>query len=238
MVTVLSGLLYYPDSIQAYFGSSIAFYFSFLDFYTWALVPPALLGVTLMLLPILRRLAGGINTKDGLEEGEPPISGLAVQAVFNMLWSTMVMELWKRRTASLTYQWGTMQLTEHYAEPRPGYCGPPGCNPVTGRPEPCFPAWQRQLRVALVSVPVVGLFLVLVALGMASFYYCEALAKNFYTSYDSWLMTPVLYLPSVAHIVYGNMLGTLYSNVAQALSEWGKEIVEWAVVEGGGRLGG
>ncbi|XP_048828277.1 anoctamin-10 isoform X2 [Brienomyrus brachyistius] len=208
------------DFIQAYFGSSVAFYFSFLDFYTWALVPPALLGVTLMLLPILRRMAGGINTREGLDEGEPSISGLAVQAVFNMLWSTMVMELWKRRTASLTYRWGTMQLTERYAEPRPGYRGPPGCNPVTGRPEPCFPDWQRQLRVALVSVPMVGLFLVLVALGMASFYYCEALAQNFYKSYDSWLMTPVLYLPSVAHIVYGNMLGTLYNNVALALSEW------------------
>ncbi|KAG7229825.1 hypothetical protein INR49_012474 [Caranx melampygus] len=33
------------DSVNGYFGSTVAFYFSFLDFYTWSLLPPAILGL-------------------------------------------------------------------------------------------------------------------------------------------------------------------------------------------------
>ena len=36
-----------PDMIHEYFGGTVAFYFSFLDFYTWSLLPPAILGLVL-----------------------------------------------------------------------------------------------------------------------------------------------------------------------------------------------
>lgn len=52
-----------------------------------------------------------------------------------------------------------MHLAERFAEPRPGFHGELGVNPVTGRIEPLFPDWLRQLRVALVSLPVVVLFM-------------------------------------------------------------------------------
>lgn len=93
------------------------------------------------------------------DETESVFSGHMVQAVFNMIWSTVVMELWKRRSSTLACRWGTLNLTERFAEPRPGFHGELGLNPVTGRKEPLFPGWQRDLRMALVSVPVVGLFL-------------------------------------------------------------------------------
>lgn len=86
-------------------------------------------------------------------------SGHVVLAVFSMIWSTVVMELWKRRSSCLSHRWGTLRLTERYAEPRPGFQGELGVNPVTGRVEPIFPEWQRDLRIALVSLPVVILFL-------------------------------------------------------------------------------
>lgn len=87
------------------------------------------------------------------------VSGHMIQAVFSMLWSTVVMEMWKRRSSTLSYRWGTVNLAERFAEPRPGFHGDLGVNPVTGRMEPLFPEWKRDLRMALVSVPVVGLFL-------------------------------------------------------------------------------
>jgi len=93
------------------------------------------------------------------EDSGLAVSGHMVQAVFSMLWSTVVMELWKRRSSSLSYRWGTMHLAERFAEPRPGFHGDLGVNPVTRRVEPLFSEWQRDLRMALVSVPVVGLFL-------------------------------------------------------------------------------
>ena len=103
-------------------------------------------------------VSGSPVTSDEDESG-PTVGGHMVLAVFSMLWSTVVMELWKRRSSTLSYRWGTLHLAERFAEPRPGFHGDLGVNPVTGRVEPLFPDWQRELRMALVSVPVVGLFL-------------------------------------------------------------------------------
>ena len=93
------------------------------------------------------------------EDSGQTVGGHMIQAVFSMLWSTVFIELWKRRSSSLSYRWGTLHLAERFAEPRPGFHGDLGVNPVTGRVEPLFPEWRRDLRMALASVPVVGLFL-------------------------------------------------------------------------------
>ncbi|KAK6320335.1 anoctamin-10 [Coregonus clupeaformis] len=217
------------DSIQAYFGGTIGFYFSFLDFYTWALVPPAILGLVLTFLLPGGGSGGGVvkeQAGEGVMEGmvevddSPSVSGHMVQAMFSMLWSTLVMEFWKRRSSSISHRWGLLHLTERFAEPRPGFHGTLGINPVTGRLEPLFPEWQRQLRVGLVSVPLVGLFLGLVVLGMTGFYHGEALAQGFHQDSGSLFSGALLYLPSVAHIVYTNMLGNVYRTVAMQLTEW------------------
>uniref|UniRef100_A0A8C6VUP8 Anoctamin n=1 Tax=Nothobranchius furzeri TaxID=105023 RepID=A0A8C6VUP8_NOTFU len=210
------------DEINEYFGSPVAFYFSFLDFYTWSLLPPAMMG--LFILPITN-FAGDMSPA-GSQVGEIQedsgfvISGHMILAVFSMLWSTVVMEMWKRRSASLSYRWGTLNLAERFAEPRPGYRGELGTNPVTGRVEPLFPDWQRGLRMALVSVPVVGLFLGLVVLGMMCFYWGEARVQKLHTDWDSLLTRPLLYAPSVLHIVYTNMLATVYKTAAESLTEY------------------
>ncbi|CAL8358515.1 unnamed protein product [Lota lota] len=193
------------DMIHAYFGGTVAFYFSFLDFYTWSLLPPAILGL------VLTVFSGGVN-KEALDsssdskvaisnrdDDSQTVSGHMIQAVFSMLWSTVVIEMWKRRSTMLSYRWGTMQLAERFSEPRPAYHGNLGVNPVTGRVEPLFPVWQRELRMALVSVPVVGLFLGLVVLGMLGFYWAEAQVQTLHTEWDSLLSSVLLYLPSVAH---------------------------------------
>lgn len=214
------------DSVNEYFGSSVAIYFSFLDFYTWSLLPPAILGLSIAYFSgevqreMVESVSGSRVVVDVHGDSEPLISGHVLQAAFSMLWSTVFMELWKRRSASLSYRWGTLQLTERFAEPRPGFHGSLGVNPVTGRVEPLFPEWQRDLRMALVSVPVVGLFLGLVVLGMMCFYWGEAQAKQLHKDWDSLLSQTFLYMPSVLHIVYTNMLATAYQKVALSLTEY------------------
>uniref|UniRef100_A0A1A8KBC8 Anoctamin n=1 Tax=Nothobranchius kuhntae TaxID=321403 RepID=A0A1A8KBC8_NOTKU len=211
------------DEINEYFGSPVAFYFSFLDFYTWSLLPPAMMGLFIAYssgddqkeIPEAGSQVGEIQEDSGFV-----ISGHMILAVFSMLWSTVVMEMWKRRSASLSYRWGTLNLAERFAEPRPGYRGELGTNPVTGRVEPLFPEWQRGLRMALVSVPVVGLFLGLVVLGMMCFYWGEARVQKLHTDWDSLLTRPLLYAPSVLHIVYTNMLATVYKTAAESLTEY------------------
>ncbi len=133
------------------------------------------------------------------------------------------MELWKRRSAALSYRWGTFNLAEQFQEPRPGFHGELGTNPVTGRLEPLFPEWKRRLRIGLVSLPVVGVFLGLVVMGMAGFYLFERLVSNWHKASGSYFTVALLYLPSIAHIVYTNVLGNIYRNVALQLTEAGKK---------------
>ncbi|XP_056272066.1 anoctamin-10 isoform X2 [Pseudoliparis swirei] len=212
------------DSVNKYFGSSVAFYFSFLDFYTWSLLPLAVLGLTITYFSweaqkeMNESVSDSPDTSD--EDSGLAVSGHMVQAVFSMLWSTVVMELWKRRSSSLSYRWGTMHLAERFAEPRPGFHGDLGVNPVTRRVEPLFSEWQRDLRMALVSVPVVGLFLGLVVLGMMCFYWGEAQVQQLHSDWDSLLSQALLYAPSVLHIAYANALGTVYWTVARSLTEY------------------
>ncbi|XP_054475746.1 anoctamin-10 [Anoplopoma fimbria] len=212
------------DSVNGYFGSPVAFYFSFLDFYTWSLLPPAILGLTITYFSgevqkeMEESLSASPVTSD--EDSGPAVSGHMIQAIFSMLWSTVVMELWKRRSSSLSYRWGTMHLAERFAEPRPGFHGSLGVNPVTGRMEPLFPEWQRELRMAVVSVPVVGLFLGLVILGMLCFYWGEAQVQQLHGDWDSLLSQTLLYVPSVLHILYTNVLATVYRTVAKSLTEY------------------
>lgn len=213
------------DSVNGYFGSSVAFYFSFLDFYTWSLLPPAILGLSITYFSgeVQREMEESVSGSSvaGVEEDSgTAASGHMIQAVFSMIWSTVVMELWKRRSSTLSYRWGTLHLAERFAEPRPGFHGEVGVNPVTGRVEPLFPEWQRDLRMALMSVPVVGLFLGLVVLGMLCFYWGEAQVKELHKDWDTLLSQTLLYMPSVLHIVYTNVLATVYKTVAQSLTEY------------------
>lgn len=192
-------------------------------------------------------ILGSLSGSDSRPEHDSVVSGHMVQAVFSMLWSTVVMELWKRRSSTQSYRWGTLQLAERFAEPRPGFRGNIGVNPVTGRVEPLFPEWQRELIIAAVSVPVVGLFLGthaillqsfapmgrfisramfpspgLVVVGMLCFYWVEAQVQELHKDWDSLLSQTLLYVPSILHIVYTNMLATVYNTVAQALTEYGE----------------
>uniref|UniRef100_A0AAV2L073 Anoctamin n=1 Tax=Knipowitschia caucasica TaxID=637954 RepID=A0AAV2L073_KNICA len=212
------------DSVHSYFGSSLAFYFSFLDFYTWSLLPPAVIGLTITYFSgeVQKEMVESVSGSVAAEEDHSSlgISGHMIQALFSMLWSTVVLELWKRRSASLSYRWGTLHLTERFAEPRPGFHGDLGVNPVTGRVEPLFPEWQRDLRMALVSVPVVAVFLALVMVGMMVFYWGEVQVKRLHEDWDSLWTQTLIYLPSILHIVYTNVLATVYRTVANVLTEY------------------
>uniref|UniRef100_A0A8C2JKW8 Anoctamin n=1 Tax=Cyprinus carpio TaxID=7962 RepID=A0A8C2JKW8_CYPCA len=211
-------------SIHAYFGGTIAYYFSFLDYYTLSLFPPAILGLFITFFLPSANFSSGNKTESAPappkdDDDTPSVSSYMVQAVFSMLWSTVFMELWKRRSAALSYRWGTFNLAEQFQEPRPGFHGELGTNPVTGRLEPLFPEWKRRLRIGLVSVPVVGVFLGLVVMGMAGFYFFERLISNWHKASGSYFTAVLLYLPSIAHIVYTNVLGNIYRNMALKLTE-------------------
>jgi len=94
------------DAVREYFGETIAMYFAFLGYYTFFLTPPALLGLI---------------TNFYVTSQHHELS-VVLFCVFNLIWSTIFLEAWKRKTAELAYLWGTINM-EQFEEPRASFYG-------------------------------------------------------------------------------------------------------------------
>ncbi|XP_063393949.1 anoctamin-8 isoform X3 [Cydia fagiglandana] len=136
------------DEISEYFGVKIAMYFAWLGHYTRSLTVPAVVGFVFWIW------LGTAN------ENWKDIAHVLF-SLFNVLWACVYLETWKRYSNALAYKWGTLdQRSELLVEPRPLFQGDMSTSPVTGRPEPEYPAWKRRLWRHGVSFPVTLLCLV------------------------------------------------------------------------------
>ncbi|CAG5114785.1 unnamed protein product, partial [Candidula unifasciata] len=194
------------DKIQEYFGVKIALYFSFLGAYTISLIPPAVLGVIYFIYP-------GCN-----------VYREATFAMFNLIWSTVFLEGWKRYCSSLCYKWGTIDSSISFAksfeEPRADYYGAMGHNLVTGNPEPVYPKWKRVLKFYLVTVPVISSCLAVAFFVMLAYFWAEQWMKE-YSPQDWGVITTFnSLLPTVAYAVCIAVLNSLYRIVAVKLNKF------------------
>ena len=99
----------FSDKISEYFGIKIAFYFSWLGHYTLALTVPALVGLLFWVF---------FNGKGEFLEDV----GFVLFSFFNVIWATIYLESWKRRSAELSHAWGTEDTkSELLSEPRVQY---------------------------------------------------------------------------------------------------------------------
>lgn len=94
------------DDICQYFGVKIAMYFAWLGMYTKWLVAPAVLGIITFVLSNRSEV-----TRDWC---------ILFFNIFNIVWATLFLEAWKRKSAELAYKWGTMDMpSDALKEPRP-----------------------------------------------------------------------------------------------------------------------
>ncbi|ELW67182.1 Anoctamin-8 [Tupaia chinensis] len=129
------------DDICDYFGVKIAMYFAWLGFYTSAMVYPAVFGSVLYTFTETDQTSRDVSC--------------VVFALFNVIWSTLFLEEWKRRGAELAYKWGTLDSPgEAVEEPRPQFRGVRRISPVTRAEEFYYPPWKRLLFQLLVSLPL------------------------------------------------------------------------------------
>lgn len=194
----------YTDNIRLYFGESLALYFGFLEYFTFALVPMAFLGIPYYLFDW------------------ESYDKYVLFAVFNLVWSTVILEVWKRHSASLAYGWGTLSRKKAFEEPRPGFHGVLGLNPVTGREEPVFPYTRRHLRMYLVSVPFVLLCLYLSLHVMMIYFDMEVWALGLHKEEPTFWSSLLLYVPSIIYAVVIEVMNRLYRYAAEFLTEWGE----------------
>ncbi|XP_038182229.1 anoctamin-8 isoform X1 [Arvicola amphibius] len=129
------------DDICDYFGVKIAMYFAWLGFYTSAMVYPAVFGSVLYTFTEADQTSRDVSC--------------VVFALFNVIWSTLFLEEWKRRGAELAYKWGTLDSPgEAVEEPRPQFRGVRRISPITRAEEFYYPPWKRLLFQLLVSLPL------------------------------------------------------------------------------------
>ncbi|XP_059508150.1 anoctamin-3 isoform X4 [Stegostoma tigrinum] len=91
--------------------------------------------------------------------------GTVFFAIFMAIWATVFLEFWKRRRAVLTYDWDLIDWEEEEEELRPQfeakYSKKERVNPITGKPEPFQPFFDKLSRL-LVSVSGIFFMILLV----------------------------------------------------------------------------
>ncbi|KFO33287.1 Anoctamin-10 [Fukomys damarensis] len=191
------------DRIRGYFGETIALYFGFLEYFTLALIPMAVIGLPYYLFV--------------WEDYDKYV----IFASFNLIWSTVILEVWKRGCADMTYRWGTLLMKRQFEEPRPGFHGTLGINPVTGREEPLYPSYKRQLRIYLVSLPFVCLCLYLSLYIMMIYFDLEDWALGVHDESGTEWTSVLLYVPSILYAIVIEVMNRLYRYAAEFLTAWG-----------------
>lgn len=195
------------DDICSYFGVKIGMYFAWLGHYTAALGVPAVVGSFFWLC-----CSGRHQTLEDV--------GFVLFSVFNVIWSTVYLQAWKRCSAELAFRWGTLdQRADLLAEPRPMYNGDIATSPVTGRLEPYFPTWKRHAFRYVVSVPIIALclcsvFAVMIASLQIQDWWDQQLSAR---AFPMWLG----YVPKVMLAVVISLMDEAYFKIALWLNDKG-----------------
>ena len=96
------------DNIRDYYGEYIAFYYAFLTHYLQSMLPMVIIGLIWFIIQVG---AGTIS-----------IGGSAFFVLLSVIWSTVLIETWYRKEASLRYLWGMCRYRETQV-PRPTFSG-------------------------------------------------------------------------------------------------------------------
>ncbi|KAM9307665.1 anoctamin-10 [Gastrophryne carolinensis] len=190
------------DDIRHYFGDTIGLYFAFLEYFTWALLPIASVGLLYFSF-----------TWENYDN-------YVIFAMFNLVWATVLLETWKRYSSTLAYKWGSLLMKRQFEEPRPGFHGVLGVNPVTGKREPTFPAMTRRLRMYLVSVPFVCISLYLALYVMWIYFDWEHWVLEYHKEHQSFVTEILTYVPSTIYAVVIEVMNRIYRYAAEFLTGW------------------
>ncbi|XP_044726729.1 anoctamin-10 isoform X2 [Chrysoperla carnea] len=185
------------ENIRTYFGEAIALYFIFLGFYTMALILPTALGI--------------IQTFLSSET-------LPFFCIFNVIWATVFLEVWKRKCSEYAYKWGTIGMTS-LDEPRASYYGQMIKDPVSGRVTPQYPRWKTYTKMYCISLPIV-IFCMSIGFGiMLVSFWVEDYIKTKVSPLNEYRMY-LVYLPSVIYAALVYVMNFYYRKLATRLTEW------------------
>ena len=154
------------DHIKLYFGSSVAFYFLWLGYYTRMLVWIAMFGLIIFFYSIFSLPGDQVEFVCNSNLTMCPIcdncdtyplqdncayayishiadnNSIVLFAFAVSIWALFFAKLWKRTQAEYAFRWNVYELDEEYGNIRPQYAAlskETWINPITGETEPHFP---------------------------------------------------------------------------------------------------
>lgn len=197
------------DDMAAYYGSEVALYFAFIDFYTKQLIIPAFFGMIIVFF---------------FESEEADLTtAMVVYAVVLAVWGTVLMEFWKRTQATLIFRWGVSDDNDLLAAPRPAFFGSLRQSPITDKKETYYPRIFRYFKL-LITWPIIGLCLLLATGLMAvSFwledYTKELQAQHYFAAYP-FVNDNITFLPAILSGISVPIANGLYVGLANALTNF------------------
>ena len=131
--------------IREYFGEKVAFYFSFLGFYTIWLLFPAICGLAVFIY--------GLTYSSPIKY-ETVFDNMltAPMGCFMAIWASCFMEFWKRTNSTLANVWQVSKLTTSETRRPEWFATTVIRSPVTGKLEPHFPHWKKVARMTLSAI--------------------------------------------------------------------------------------
>ncbi|XP_059485668.1 anoctamin-10 isoform X2 [Neocloeon triangulifer] len=197
------------DEIRAYFGDAIAMYFSFLGFYTTALLFPMLLGLVQMWF-------------SGPESLLP-----AIFTILNSFWVILFLVLWKRHSNCLAYSWNTIKTTGLDDEPRANFRGLMGKDRVTGRLLPQYPRWKSFVKMYAVSWPIALVCAAVAFYIMLASFWAEQIILVWGTMQEDGTQSEpdlgvqaLVMIPSIVYTALVFLMNFYYRKLATWLTEW------------------
>eukprot|EP00658_Telonema_sp_P-2_P062257 TRINITY_DN5092_c0_g1_i1.p1 TRINITY_DN5092_c0_g1~~TRINITY_DN5092_c0_g1_i1.p1 ORF type:complete len:734 (+),score=185.73 TRINITY_DN5092_c0_g1_i1:40-2241(+) len=154
LMSALRGRVLVPvQEVRDYFGSEVAFYFAWLNFFTVWLVIPGVFGLLLWAL-----------RPEGVSVDNSP--RIPAFTIFVALWGITFLAFWRRRAAEWACTWDTLDCDDAWKmeDIRIDFAGELVVSPVTGFKQLHYPSWKRWYIWYPLSV-LVSLFMLAVAFG-------------------------------------------------------------------------
>mmetsp|Transcript_7357 Transcript_7357/g.13946 ORF Transcript_7357/g.13946 Transcript_7357/m.13946 type:complete len:883 (+) Transcript_7357:60-2708(+) len=202
------------DGIRDYFGEQIAIYFAFLRYYSYWLVPVAVLGIVTFATQ---------EVKGTVDVPMLPFFAFAV-----CVWATLQLEYWKRKEASLRFEWGMTNF--HIKEqPRPNFVGEFKVSSIDGQLHEIFPFWKQVLKICVSQGVVWTLILLVLACVFGVFVFRKWLQTDLFPSkentYNAYVATV---LGSVCNAVLIMVMNLLWGKIARKLTDWENHMTDTA----------
>ena len=131
------------DAVKDYYGEKIGLYFTFLGHYTTFLFPAAIMGVMCW-------ISVAVNGNNPNSLLMPYFGALMA------LWSTVLLEYWKRTEIYTAMKWGMVGFEAEEVD-RPQFYGEKRKSPVDGHPYTYFPEDERFNRAIRSNLIISGL---------------------------------------------------------------------------------